>query len=135
MGVVSNYAAGKLLGKNMFRTALLFTAGLFIVPFAFQYTGDSFLQVILVTGLWGIMYGPCFLIGVGYMISAAPQAKEFANSLQSSFGNLGVSTGTIVGGWFIANLGISSIPWVGAGFGILAVLTMLVREIFDKQTE
>jgi len=69
------------------------------------------------------------------MIDAAPEAPEFANSLQSSFGNLGVSAGTVVGGWFIANVGISSAPWVGAGFGILAVLTMLSREILDKRTK
>ena len=36
------------------------------------------------------------------MIDAAPEAPEFANSLQCSFGNLGVSAGTVVGGWFIA---------------------------------
>jgi len=135
MGVVSNYAAGKLLGKNMFRTALLFTAGLFIVPFAFQYTGDSFLQVILVTGLWGIMYGPCFLIGVGYMISAAPHAKEFANSLQTSFGNLGVSLGTSVGGFFIYRYGISVTPWVGIIFGIMAVIVIIWRMHLDKHDQ
>lgn len=69
------------------------------------------------------------------MIDVAPEAPEFANSLQSSFGNLGVSTGTIVGGWFIAKVGISSTPWVGAGFGILAVLTMVVRELLDRKTK
>lgn len=86
-------------------------------------------------GIWGIMYGPAFLTAISYMIDVAPEAPEFANSLQSSFGNLGVSTGTIVGGWFIAKVGISSTPWVGAGFGILAVLTMVVRELLDRKTK
>jgi len=134
-GVVSNWSAGRLLSKNIVRTTAFFLSGTILLPVILQFSGEIFYVQLFVVGIWGIMYGPAFLTAISYMIDAAPEAPEFANSLQSSFGNLGVSTGTIVGGWFIANLGISSIPWVGAGFGILAVLTMLVREIFDKQTE
>ncbi|UQB69300.1 MFS transporter [Epilithonimonas zeae] len=134
MGVLSNYVAGKLLGKNMFWTTLVFIAGVFVVPFAFQYTDHSFLNVALVTAFWGIMYGPCFLIGVGYMISAAPDAKEFANSIQTSFGNLGVSLGTSVGGFFISQNGISITPWVGVIFGVLAVLVIVWRAYLDRNS-
>ena len=132
MGVLSNYLAGKLLGKNMFWTTLVFIAGIFVVPFLFKYTDSSFLNVALVTGIWGIMYGPCFLIGVGYMISAAADAKEFANSLQTSFGNLGVSLGTSAGGFFISKNGISITPWVGIVFGIMAILVIIWRRYLDK---
>lgn len=133
MGVVSNYMSGRLLGKNMFRTTLFFISGVFAVPFLFYYTDDSFLSVAAVTGVWGMMYGPCFLIGVGYMISAAPQAKEFANSLQTSFGNLGVSLGTAAGGFCISRYGISIAPWVGMVFGLLAVLAVCWRAYLDKK--
>lgn len=132
MGVVSNYVAGKLLGKNMFWTTLLFITGVFIVPLLFEYTDNSFLNVAFVTGVWGIMYGPCFLIGVGYMISAAPDSKEFANSLQTSFGNLGVSLGTSIGGFFIYKFNISITPWVGIVFGIMAILVIIWRAYLDK---
>lgn len=132
MGVLSNYVAGKLLGKNMFWTTLLFITGVLIVPLAFKYTDHSFLYVAVVTSVWGIMYGPCFLIGVGYMISAAPDAKEFANSLQTSFGNLGVSLGTSIGGFFTYKYGISITPWVGVGFGVLAILIIIWRAHLDK---
>ena len=127
MGVLSNFVAGRLLGKYMTLTTLFFIAGTFLVPFAFQYTTGSLLSVAIVVGFWGIMYGPCFLIGVGYMVSAAPDAKEFANSLQTSFGNLGVSLGTATGGWFINQYGISITPWVGIGFGALAIIMILWR--------
>lgn len=135
MGVLSNYVSGKLLGKNMFWTALFFITGVFIVPFLFYFTEDSFLSVAAVTAVWGIMYGPCFLIGVGYMISAAPHAKEFANSLQTSFGNLGVSTGTAIGGFFISQYGISIASWVGMVFGVLAILVIFWRAYLDKLPE
>ncbi|MDW9382781.1 MFS transporter [Chryseobacterium sp. JV558] len=134
-GVIANWLSGKLLSKNIVRTTAFFLLGTIVLPVILQFSGENFYVQLFVVAIWGIMYGPAFLTAISYMIDAAPEAPEFANSLQSSFGNLGVSTGTIVGGWFIANLGISSIPWVGAGFGILAVLTMVVREILDKQTE
>ncbi|MCP2025123.1 putative MFS family arabinose efflux permease [Flavobacterium sp. HSC-32F16] len=132
MGVISNFLAGRLLGRYMFWTTLFFLAGTFLLPFAFQYTGSSLLSISIVVGFWGIMYGPCFLIGVGHMVSAASDAKEFANSLQTSFGNLGVSLGTAIGGWFINHYGISITPWIGLGFGALAVIIIFWRAWLDR---
>lgn len=132
MGVISNFAAGRLLGKHMALTASFFILGTFLLPFAFEYVSDSIISIALVVGFWGIMYGPCFLIGVGYMVSAAPDAKEFANSLQTSFGNLGVSLGTATGGWFINHHGIAITPWVGIGFGILALIVIFWRAYLDR---
>lgn len=132
MGVISNFLAGRLLGKYMISTTLFFLAGTFLVPFAFQFVTGSFFSIALVVGFWGVMYGPCFLIGVGYMVSAAQDAKEFANSLQTSFGNLGVSLGTATGGWFISHYGIAITPWVGIGFGILAMVMIFWRAWQDR---
>ena len=132
MGVISNFLAGRLLGRYMFWTTLFFLAGTFLLPFAFQYNGSSLLSISIVVGFWGIMYGPCFLIGVGHMVSAASDAKEFANSLQTSFGNLGVSLGTAIGGWFINHYGISITPWIGLGFGALAVIVIFWRAWLDR---
>lgn len=132
MGVISNFLAGRMLGKHMVWTTLFFLAGTFLLPFAFQFTTGSLLGIAVVVGFWGIMYGPCFLIGVGHMVSAASDAKEFAGSLQTSFGNLGVSLGTAVGGWFISRYGISVTPWVGLGFGGLAFIAVLWRAWLER---
>jgi len=132
MGVISNFVAGRLLGKHMILTTLFFIIGTFLLPFAFEYISGSITSITLVVAFWGIMYGPCFLIGVGYMVSAAPDAKEFANSLQTSFGNLGVSLGTATGGWFINHYGIQITPWVGIGFGVLALFVIFWRSYLDR---
>lgn len=134
MGVISNLIAGRLLGRHMLWTASFFIVGTFLLPFAFEYIGDSISSIALIVGFWGIMYGPCFLIGVGYMVSAAPDAKEFANSLQTSFGNLGVSLGTATGGWFINYYGIKITPWVGIGFGMMALIVIFWRAYLDRIT-
>ncbi|MCM0667053.1 MFS transporter [Flavobacterium tyrosinilyticum] len=134
-GVVANWLAGRLLSKNITLTTAFFALGTIVLPAILKFSGNNFNVQIIIVVFWGIMYGPAFLTAISYMIDAAPEAPEFANSLQSSFGNLGVSTGTIISGWFIANVGIQSIPWVGASFGTLAIVTMGIREIYDRRTK
>ncbi|CAH0256997.1 Purine efflux pump PbuE [Pedobacter sp. Bi27] len=133
MGVIANWIAGRLLSRNVVLTTAFFLTGTILLPVILEFSGSNFHVQILVVCFWGMMYGPAFLTAISYMIDAAPEAPEFANSLQSSFGNLGVSVGTIVGGWFISNRGIDGLPWVGAGFGIIAIITMVMRAILDRQ--
>lgn len=132
-GVISNWLAGRFLSKNISLTTAFFMLGTILLPIILQFSGTNFYVQIFVIAFWGIMYGPAFLTAISYMIDAAPEAPEFANSLQSSFGNLGVSVGTLTGGWFIANLGISSTPWLGSCFGIIAGITMIVRAVLDRK--
>jgi predicted MFS family arabinose efflux permease len=113
-------------------TTLFFIIGTFLLPFAFEYISGSISSIALVVGFWGIMYGPCFLIGVGYMVSAAPDAKKFASSLQTSFGNLGVSLGTATGEWCIDHYGIHVTPWLGIGFGVLSLIVIFWRAYLDR---
>jgi len=127
MGVISNFIAGRILGKSLVKTTVIFLLGTLILPFLLTYSGTSILSVSLIVAFWGIMYGPCFLTAVAYMVSCAPDAKEFANSLQTSFGNLGVSAGTAISGWFVGQQGIAIAPWVGLFFGILALLAIVWR--------
>lgn len=47
-------------------------------------------------------------------------------------GNLGVSLGASVGGFFISKAGISIIPRVGIVFGIMAILVIIWRSYLDK---
>jgi predicted MFS family arabinose efflux permease len=131
-GVLANWLAGRLLAKNVPLTTAFFLTGTILLPVVLSYSGSNFYVQIAVVAFWGIMYGPTFLTAIAYMIQAAPDAPEFANSLQASFGNLGVSMGTAIGGWFIATKGITNLPWVGAAFGILAILMIIWRGILDR---
>lgn len=132
MGVISNFIAGRTLGKSLVKTTVLFLLGTLILPFLLSYSDTSMLSVSLIVAFWGLMYGPCFLTAVAYMVSCAPDAKEFANSLQTSFGNLGVSGGTAISGWFIGQQGIAVAPWVGLLFGVLALLFIVWRSLVEQ---
>lgn len=134
-GIVSNWISGKMLSKSIPLTTAAFLSGTLLIPFALQYSGGNTGMTILVVAVWGFLYAPCFLNASAYMISAAPHALEFANSLATSFGNLGVSVGTIVSGWVIATSGIAMSPWVGMSFGVLSLAMIGLRSLIESRQE
>lgn len=133
IGVVSTWIAGKMLNKNIAKTTAFFLSGTLVIPVLLYFSNGNLLSTILVIGIWGFMYSPSFLNASTYMISSVPDSLEFANSLATSFGNLGVTLGTTLGGWMIINRGVEYNPWIGFVFGSLAFLMMLLRSFYEKR--
>lgn len=133
LGVLSNFLAGKLMNKSVYKTILIFLTGTIIVPILLYYSGTKILSIIVIVGFWGFMYSPSFFNASTYMISSAPNAIEFANSLATSFGNLGVSIGTVMGGYVIAHYGVEYTPWLTFGFGCIAIILIGVRKLMEKK--
>ncbi len=133
VGVLSNWIAGKMLDWNVSRTTAIFLSGTVIIPLFFHFSGGNTLITYIVIAIWGFMYSPSFLNASTYMISSAPDALEFANSLATSFGNLGITLGTTVGGWIIATHGVAMAPWMGAIFGVLSLGMVALRAVMDKR--
>jgi predicted MFS family arabinose efflux permease len=135
IGVFSNCIAGKLLCCIVSKTTALFLSGTVIMPFLLYFSGDSLLANIISIAIWGFLYSPSFQNASTYMISSVPGSLEFANSLATSFGNLGVTLGTTLGGWMIVTKGAAYNPWIGFVFGMLAFLMIIWRSILEKRTE
>ena len=133
IGVLANFIAGKMLNKSVPKTTLFFLLGTIIIPFLLYFSGENTWATIMVIGFWGFMYSPSFLNASTYMISAAPEAMEFANSLATSFGNFGVTVGTTVGGFIISKYGVEFTPWLTLIFGILAVVMLIIRHQMENQ--
>ncbi|MEI3791097.1 MULTISPECIES: MFS transporter [unclassified Chryseobacterium] len=135
IGVFSNWIAGKMLSWNVSKTTALFLSGTVIMPFLLYFSGDSLLANIISIAIWGFLYSPSFQNASTYMISSVPGSLEFANSLATSFGNLGVTLGTTLGGWMIVTKGAAYNPWIGFVFGMLAFLMIIWRSILERRTE
>jgi len=133
IGVLANWAAGKMLSKNVTMTTAFFLFGTVLIPVLLHFSGGNTITTIIVIGLWGFLYSPSFLNASTYMISSVPESLEFANSLATSFGNLGVSLGTTLGGWIIVTKGVQYTPWITLVFGFLAFAMLLLRWILEKQ--
>lgn len=135
IGVFANWMAGKMLSWNVSKTTALFLSGTVIMPFLLYFSGDSLPANIISIAIWGFLYSPSFQNASTYMISSVPNSLEFANSLATSFGNLGVTLGTTLGGWMIVTKGAAYNPWIGFVFGMLAFLMIIWRSILEKRTE
>lgn len=135
IGILANGVAGKMLNKNVAGTTAIFLSGTIIVPVLLYFSDGNIWATVAVIGIWGFLYSPSFLNASTYMISSAPDSLEFANSLATSFGNLGVTLGTTIGGWIIVTKGVEYIPWVGLVFGILAFLMMILKGIVEKRNQ
>lgn len=135
IGVFANWVAGKMLGKSIVKTTAFFLSGTILIPVLLYFSEENFVANILVIGIWGFLYSPSFLNASTYMISSVPQSMEFANSLATSFGNLGVTLGTTLGGFMIVNKGVEYNPWISLVFGVLAFLMIILRKIVEKKQE
>lgn len=124
-GLPGNFVAGKLLGKNLSGTVAAFLLGITLISVGIYFSPILSVPLIIV---WGFLHTPCFLNGNAYVISAAPEAPVFANSLSISFGNLGITIGTAVSGWVINTYGIHHTPWAMLALGAAALLLMALRE-------
>src|SRR6218665_710953 len=133
IGILAMRVSGKMLNKNIARTTAFFLSGTMLIPILLHFSGGNTIATIVVIGLWGFLYSPSFLNASTYMISSAPDSLEFANSLATSFGNLGVTLGTTIGGWIIMAKGVAYTPWVGFWFGALALLMIGLRQLLERR--
>ncbi len=133
VGIISNRVSGKMLNKSITNTTALFLSGTILIPIFLHFSGTNSIAVIFVIALWGFLYSPSFLNASTYMISSAPNSLEFANSLATSFGNMGITLGTTVGGWIIATKGVQYTPWLTLVFGLLAFSMILLRKHLEKR--
>ncbi|MNJ91506.1 Purine efflux pump PbuE [compost metagenome] len=131
-GLLANWIAGKMLNKSVTKTTAFFLSGTIIIPVLLYFSGGNTMATIIVIGIWGFLHAPSFLNASTYMISSVPKSLEFANSLATSFGNLGVTLGTTAGGWIIATRGVSYTPWLTVIFGILAFTMMGWRSYLER---
>jgi len=132
IGVFSNWIAGKMLNKSVSKTTAFFLSGTILVPILLYISDGNNAATIIVIGIWGFLYSPSFLNASTYMISSVPDSLEFGNSLATSFGNLGVTLGTTIGGWMIITRGVSYNPWVGIVFGALAFVMIGLRSYLER---
>ena len=74
--------------------------------------GGLFIPMAAIISVWGFIHTGGFLIGQTRSTSEAPEAPELAASLMVSFGNAGVTLGTLLGGLVITHFSVHEIVWM-----------------------
>lgn len=134
-GVLGTLVAGWLMGLRLTATAFGFTI-LFASTMALLYlSGDSYPAAVLLVLVWGLVHAAAIPLCQALVLRAAPEAPEFSNSLFNSFGNLGLTAGTVAGGYFIATYGILELPLASIGIIACSGIALLVERRLNSIRE
>lgn len=111
-GIAGNWLTGIALSKNVQLTNRVFLVSLVAIHLMAYTFGGYFIAMAGVISVWGFIHTGGFLIGQTRSTSVAPEAPELAASLMVSFGNAGVTLGTLLGGFMINNFGTKQVPLI-----------------------
>src|SRR5882757_7138131 len=111
-GIVGNWLTGIALSKNVQITNRVFLLSLGLIHLLAYNFGDLFIPMAFIISIWGFIHIGGFLIGQTRTTSEAPEAPELATSLMVSFGNAGVTLGTILGGLTITYFSVHEVVYM-----------------------
>ena len=125
--IVGNWLGAKLLNSNTNKTVLIFPIIFSILMFGiFTLSGSKIAMVILML-LWGILAGIGNDISQYWMVSAAPEAPEFANGIFLSMGNVGVTLGTTIAGAVVAGMGVQYVMLAAIVVMAIDLILLFIR--------
>jgi predicted MFS family arabinose efflux permease len=130
-GFFGTLAAGWLMGVHLSATASGFMALFAPTLLLIFLFGQSYPVAVVLVVLWGFVHAAAIPLCQALVLRAAPEAPEFSNSLFNSFGNLGLTGGTMIGGHFIAFFGIRVLPLASiALLAVAALIFLLERRLY-----
>lgn len=121
-GLVGNFIFSGLLQNNTVRTTLLYPLFYILIFLIVWEYGHSAMLMCGLIVIWGAFHSSGLLISQTWLMGEASRAPEFANSLYISFSNLGITIGSLTGGWFISRFGTHSLVLSSIIFAVLAFL-------------
>jgi DHA1 family inner membrane transport protein len=122
IGLVGNWAGGKLVDKSPIKATAVF-AGLLALGMALSVpAAGSTVLFCLVLALWGIAYTALFPICQVRVMGSATHSQALAGTTNVSAANAGIGIGAVLGGVVISTIGLDKLGYVAAAIAVLAVL-------------
>lgn len=120
--IIGNWLGSRLLVKDARKLVLISPIIISLILLGVFIACNNAIPTIIFMALWGLLAGIFNDISQYWMVSAAPQAPEFANGIFLSMGNVGVTIGTTLAGIVVAGIGIRYVML----FAILVVMLDLI---------
>ncbi|MDQ6423400.1 MFS transporter [Paenibacillus sp. LHD-117] len=133
--IVGNMIAGKLLTNHALRTVMSYPFALGAVYIMLVIMGQFGVPMAFIILIWGVLGGIGGNIAQYWIVSAAPEAPEFANGLFLTSANLGTTIGASVCGLFIAGIGIQYVVLGGILFLIISIAANYSRSAMYSRLE
>lgn len=125
--ILGNWLGAKLLTRSSKRTVLIFPIAFSILMVGiFTFSGVK-IPIVVMMFLWGILAGICNDISQYWMVSAAPDAPEFANGIFLSMGNVGITLGTTIAGAVVAGMGVQYVMIAAIIVMVIALMLLFAR--------
>ena len=125
--IAGNWIGAKLLNSNTNKTVLSFPIIFSILLLGVFTFGSMKIPTIILTALWGLLAGIGNDISQYWMVSAAPEAPEFANGIFLSMGNVGVTIGTTIAGAVVLSMGVQYVMLAAIAVLILDLILLFIR--------
>lgn len=133
-GFIGNFVFSHFLQKSVVKTTLFYPLLYTLIFLLVWLFGFSLPAMCLLTLFWGVFHSSGLVVSQTWLMREASEAPEFANSLYMSFSNLGITIGSLTGGWFIAHLGTHSVVLSSVIFALLAFVSMVIKQRSDSET-
>lgn len=130
--IVGNIIAGKLLADKPIVTVTAFPIALIALYLLFYPLAEMTIPTAIIILFWGILAGIGANINQYWIMSAAPQAPDFANGLFLTSVNLGTTIGTSISGIIITSLGTQEILFVGVIALIISMVFIVMRNMICR---
>lgn len=125
--IAGNWIGAKLLNSNTNKTVLSFPIIFSILLLGVFTFGFMKIPTIILIAVWGLLAGIGNDIAQYWMVSAAPQAPEFANGIFLSMGNVGVTIGTTIAGAVVLSMGVQYVMLAAIAVLILDLILLFIR--------
>jgi predicted MFS family arabinose efflux permease len=125
VGMVGNWIGGRVVDGNPLGATVVFLLLLIGGMLATLLAVGNHGWLALALAVWGLAYTALFPICQVRVMKAGSSAQALAASMNISAANAGTGLGAIAGGAAIAQLGLPSLSYLGAGIAVLAIVLAL----------
>ncbi|MBD2786040.1 MFS transporter [Xenorhabdus sp. DI] len=126
-GFIGNFIFSGFLQKNRVMTTYSYPILLILLYFLVWHWGFSPIAMCILTIFWGGLHSAGLVVSQTWLMQEASEAPEFANSLYISFSNLGITIGSITGGWFLSQFGVDSIVLSSILFALMGLISIYIK--------
>jgi predicted MFS family arabinose efflux permease len=122
-GVIGNFAAGVTLARNVKGTLLVSKIVLGLAVIALPFLAHFTVGVFILLVIWGLVWGAVPLGLQTWMSQAAPGSSEGSMALFITVLQIGITGGSLIGGFLVNGAGIGTDFVVS---GVLAIIAAVV---------
>ncbi|HCD08376.1 MAG TPA: MFS transporter [Lactobacillus sp.] len=132
-GLVSNQVSGRIANmkwkRNLKKFFILQAISIFLIFISGNLTWLKISAILIMALTMSISNSPMQLYYMDIAKQNYPQSLVLASSFNSIFSNVGVATGSAIGGYVVANVGLSGLGIAGSVFSVftIGVLTILIK--------